>query len=142
MNDISNKVLYYVIEFGGKHDTYEEILYIFTDRESAVNKAIELHKIDKEAFELLKRKSERYTQKLCDKYEITAASPYEIEEEVYDLATEEEIDKFDSLYYSILDNPYKRRSYTVRGYKVDESGKVVKIYLDGGILFTGGIQDE
>jgi hypothetical protein len=140
-NDISNQDLYYVIEFGGKHDTYEEILYIFTDRESAVNKAVELHKIDKEAFELLKRKNERYTKMLCDKYEITAASPYEIEEEVYDLATEEEIDKFDSLYYSILDNPYKRRSYTVRGYKADESGKVVKTYLDGGILFTGG-QDE
>nr|DAY30481.1 MAG TPA: hypothetical protein [Caudoviricetes sp.] len=91
MNDISNQDLYYVIEFGGKHDTYEEILYIFTDRESAVNKAIELHKRDKEAFELLKRKSERYTQKLCDKYEITDASPCDIEEEVYDLATEEEI---------------------------------------------------
>ena len=139
MNDISNKVLYYVIEFGGKHDTYEEILYIFTDRESAVNKAMELHKIDKEAFELLKRKNEWYTQKLCDKYEITAASPYEIEEEVYDLATEEEIDKFDSLYYSILDNPYKRRYYTVSGFKVDESCKGVKIYLDGDVLFMGGI---
>ncbi len=142
MNDISNQALYYVIEFGGKHDTYEEILYIFTDRESAVNKAIELHNRDKEAFELLKRKSERYAQKLCDKYEITAASPYEIEEEVYDLATEEEIDKFDRLYYSLMDAPYKTRSYSVRGYKVDENGKVVKIYLDGDILFTGGIQDE
>ena len=142
MNDISNKVLYYVIEFGGKHDTYEEILYIFTDRESAVNKARELHKRDKEAFEFLKRKNERYTKELCDKYEITDESPYNIEEEVYELATEEEIDKFDRLYYNIMDAPYKNRSYTVRGYKVGENGKVVKIYIDGGILFTGGIQDE
>nr|DAS05215.1 MAG TPA: hypothetical protein [Caudoviricetes sp.] len=142
MNDIFNQDLYHVIAYSAKNVDDEEILYIFTDRESAVNKAVELHKIDKEAFELLKRKSERYTQKLCDKYEITAASPYDIEEEVYDLATEEEIDKFDSLYYSILDNPYIHRSYTVRGYKVDENGRVVKIYIDGGILFTGGIQDE
>lgn len=61
---------------------------------------------------------------------------------MYDLATEEEIDKFDRLYYNIMDAPYKNRSYAVRGYKVDENGKVIKIYLNGDILFTGGIQDE
>lgn len=56
--------------------------------------------------------------------------------------TEEEIDKFDRLYYNLMDAPYKTRSYIVRGYKVDENGKVVKIYLDGDVLFVGGIQDE
>lgn len=141
MNDISNQVLYHVIAYSAKNVDDEDILYIFTNVEAAVNKAIELHKRDKEGFELLKRKNERHTKMLCDKYEITDASPYDIEEEVYDLATEEEIDKFDRLYYSLMDAPYKTRSYCVRGYKVDENGKVIKIYIDGDILFTGG-QDE
>lgn len=142
MNDISSQVLYHVVEYSAKNLDCEDILYIFTGREAAVNKAIELHKIDKEAFEFLKRKNERYTKELCDKYDITDESPYDIEEQVYDLATEEEIDKFDRLYYSLMDAPYKTRSYSVRGYKVDENGKVVKIYLDGDVLFMGGIQDE
>lgn len=142
MNDISNQDLYHVIAYSAKNVDNEDILYIFTNAEAAVNKAKELHKKDKEAFEFLKRKNERYTKELCDKYDITDESPYEIEEEVYDLATEEEIDKFDRLYYSLMDAPYKTRSYTVRGYKVGENGKVVKIYLDGDVLFMGGIQDE
>lgn len=141
-NDISSQVLYHVVAYSAKNVDDEDILYIFTNAEAAINKAKELHKKDREAFEFLKRKNERHTKMLCDKYEITDASPYDIEEEVYDLATEEEIDKFDRLYYSLMDAPYKTRSYSVRGYKVDENGKVVKIYLDGDILFTGGIQDE
>ena len=142
MNDISNQVLYHVVAYSAKNVDCEDILYIFTSREAAVNKAIELHKRDREGFELLKRKNERHTKMLCDKYEITDESPYDIEEEVYDLAIEEEIDKFDRLYYSLMDAPYKTRSYSVRGYKVGENGRVIKIYIDGDILFTGGIQDE
>lgn len=142
MNNISSQTLYHVVEYSAKNVDNEDILYIFTNVEAAVNKAMELHKRDKEAFEFLKRKNERYTKELCGKYDITSTSQYDIEEEVYDLATEEEIDKFDRLYYNIMDAPYKNRSYAVRGYKVDESGKVVKIYIDGDILFTGGIQDE
>lgn len=142
MNDISNQDLYHVIAYSAKNVDDEDILYIFTNAEAAINKAKELYKRDKEAFEFLKRKNERYTKELCDKYNIIGTSQYDIEEEVYDLATEEEIDKFDRLYYSMMDAPYKTRSYSVRGYKVDENGKVVKIYLDGGVLFMGGIQDE
>jgi len=141
MNDISNQVLYHVIAYSAKNVDDESILYIFTNAEAAINKAKELHKKDKEAFEFLKRKNERYAKELCDKYDITSTSQYDIEGQVYDLATEEEIDKFDRLYYNIMDAPYKNRSYTVRGYKVGENGKVIKIYIDGGILFTGG-QDE
>lgn len=142
MNDISSQVLYHVVAYSAKNVDDEDILYIFTNAEAAINKAKELHKKDKEAFEFLKRKNERYTKELCDKYDITGTSQYDIEGQVYDLATEEEIDKFDRLYYNIMDAPYKNRSYTVRGYKVGENGKVIKIYVDGGILFTGGIQDE
>lgn len=56
MNDISNQVLYHVIAYSAKNIDDEDILYIFTNTEAAVNKAKELHKRDKEAFEFLKRK--------------------------------------------------------------------------------------
>lgn len=140
-NDISNQDLYHVIAYSAKNVDDEDILYIFTNAEAAINKAKEFYKKDKEDFEFLKRKNERYTKELCDKYGITGTSQYDIEGSVYDLATEEEIDKFDRLYYSMMDAPYKTRSYIVRGYKTDENGKVVKIYLDGDILFTGGVYE-
>lgn len=143
MNDISNQWLYHVLECGGDYDDYNEaVLYIFADEELAVNKCMEFQERDKKEYELLEKKKDRYTKKLCDKYGITDKSPYDVTDKIYDLATEEEIDKFDRLYYNIMDAPYKNSSYTVRGYKVGENGKVIKIYIDGDILFTGGIQDE
>lgn len=138
MNDISNQDLYHVIAYSAKNVDCEDILYIFTNAEAAINKAKELYKRDKEAFEFLKRKYERYTQSLRDKYGIVDANPYDMEEKVYDLATEEEIGKYDRLYYDMMDSPYKTRGYTVRGYKVGENGKIIKIYIGGCILFTGG----
>lgn len=123
MNDISSQVLYHVIAYSAKNIDVEDILYIFTSREAAVNKAIELHKRDKEGFEFLKRKNERYTKELCDKYEITDESPYDIEEEVYDLATEEEYEEYDNLGFSLNYPCYDGIRYYVYGYEIGDDGK-------------------
>ena len=125
MNDISSQELYHVLECGGDYDDYgEEVLYIFTDKESAMNKLREFQEKDKEEYELLEKKRCRYTQKLCDKYGITDKSEYDITDKIYDLATEEEIDNYDRLYYNIMDSSYKNKSYSVYKYKVGKGGKV------------------
>lgn len=125
MKNISNQWLYQVLECGGDYDDYnEEVLYIFTDEELAVNKCMEFQERDKKEYELLGKKQDRYTKKLCDKYGITDKSPYDVTDKIYDLATEEEIDNYDKLYYNIMDSSYRNKSYCVYKYKVGECGRV------------------
>lgn len=125
MNDISSQWLYHVIECGGDYDDYNQVtLYIFTDEEAAMNKIREFQKKDKEEYKLLKKKGDQYTKKLCDKYDITDKSQYDVIDKIYDLATEEEIDNYDRLYYNIMGSSYKNKSYCVYKYKVGKGNKV------------------
>lgn len=125
MNDISNQTLYHVVEHRSRYDENNQVtLYIFTDEETAVSKAREIQEENKREFESLKKRMEHNTKELCNKYEITDKDPYDINDKVYDLATEEEIDVYDNFFYKMMDSPYKNRSYCVYKYKVGEGGKV------------------
>lgn len=124
-NDISNQTLYHVVERMSRYDENNQFtLYIFTDEETAVNKAKEIQEKNKKEFMLLEREGKRYTKKLCDKYGITDKDLYDMTDKVYDLATEEEIDVYDNFFYKMMDSPYKNKSYCVYKYKIGEGGKV------------------
>lgn len=139
MSDISNQVLYHVIAYSAKNVDDEDILYIFTNAEAATNKAKELHKKDKEAFEFLKRKNERYTKELCDKYDVTGTSQYNIEEEVYDLATEEEYEEYHDLWLDLNSYDYENFDHYVYEYEIDDTGYVT---CKGGCFGLGKKDNE
>lgn len=141
MNNATNQVLYYIVETQKEFDSYDEfLLCTFTDKKAAISKAKELCEKDNKESKAAINREGKYSKKLCDKYGITDKDPFYIEEKIYKLATEEEIDKYDDLYYKML-AAVPRRFYYIYKYEVNEDGTVTVKRVDVRML-DGDFKDE
>lgn len=119
-----SKTQYHVIAASGEYeDYYESLAYVFDNKEQAIAKAKELYKEDEQWEVDAKKKLEEIINKLCKKYVVTVTGEEGIIEGLAELATDEEYEEYDNLWFSLNYPCYDGIRYYVYGYEIGDDGK-------------------